>query len=365
MTTVPADREDPSETIIMVPGQRRPSEDLTEAMGLWEEPAPPEPLEAEWLRHAAWVLPAALTAVVAGLGAWLGRPAVVETGYYGDLMRWWDGVIGGSAVGLRGPAVVALSAAAALTAVIGTRVGGRRVGVMAGLLFAVLPTTSQWARDTRPVALTTLLVVTATLLVMILIDRPRVPVALGYAVAVGLAGITGGVVAWLVLAAHAVAVVSSARVRRTALLWLLAALVGGAAAAVPTLLGHADVLAAGEQLSGAATELPSELFGDLVVAGAVLALAFLGASLRRPAGTVTWSALIPVAGLLAASAVLPIWSAEHLLCTVPAFAVLASVAIRRFTIARGVTALLVIALLGVPAQLDQRGGTVPVWVTPT
>jgi mannosyltransferase len=365
VTTVPADRDDPSETIFMVPGQRRSAEDLTEPMDLWEEPAPPEPLEAEWLRHAAWVLPGSLTLVVAGLGVWLGPPTVVETGYYGDLMHRWDGVIGGSPVGLRAPAVVALAVAAALTAVIGTRIGGRRVGVLAGLLFAVLPTTGQWARDTRPVALTTLLAVTATLLVMILIERPRVPVAIGYAVTVGLTGVVGGVAAWLVLAAHAVAVVSGARVRRTALLWVLAALAGGGAAAVPTLLGHADLLAAGERLSGAATELPRDLFGDLVVAGALLALAFLGASLRRPAAAVTWWALAPVIVLLGASAVLPVWSPEHLFLTVPAFAVLASVAIRRFTLARGLSALLVIALLGVPAQLDLRGESVPVWVNPS
>jgi hypothetical protein len=86
----------------------------------------------------------------------------------------------------------------------------------------------------------------------------------------------------------------------------------------------------------------------------VLALGMLGASLRRPLVTLTLWALVPVAGLALAAVAVPMWHPAHLLVTVPAWTVLASAALRRVTLARGLSVAVAVALVAVPAHLDLR-----------
>ncbi len=356
---------DPSETIVLVPRHPPPAEAATVPMaivsrpvtGLWERPPKPEPLDAPWIRQVAWILPALLVLVLGGLGAWTGpvsSPDSVATPLHSDLLGWWDGVTGGSPIGLRAPSVLAMAAAAALTAVIGERVGGLRVGVVAGFLFAVLPTTSRWAQDPGPVALAVAAATLSTVLLLELQRRPRGVVAAGSGLAAVVLGMTGGVAAWLVLGAHSVGVAADVRDRRTPVLWGVAALTAGASVAVPVVLGRGDPFAGGQRISLAATWLPLQLFGGMALAGAVLALVFLGVSLRPSAVLVTLWAVVPAVALLAAAVLIPVFSAEHLLVTVPAWTLLAAVGLRRFTLARGLAAALAIALLGLPAQIDLR-----------
>ena len=356
---------DPIETIVLVAPQPQPIEAATVGMAtvagpvadMWERPPKPEPLDAPWIRQVAWILPALLVLVLGGLGAWTGPvawPDSAVTPLHTDLLRWWDGVTGGSAIALRAPSVLAMAAAAALTAVIGERIGGLRVGVVAGFLFAVLPTTSRWAQDPGPVAVAVASATLSTLLLLRLQRRPGVAVAAGYGVAVAVLGLTGGVAAWLVLGAHAVGVAAEARDRRTPVLWAVAAVIAGASAAWPVLVGRGDPFAGAQRISLQVTWLPLQLFGGMALAGAVLALVFMGVSLRPSTVLVTLCAVMPVVALLAASVLGPVFSAEPLLVTVPGWTLLAAVALRRFTLARGLGAALAIALLGLPGQVDLR-----------
>jgi mannosyltransferase len=65
-------------------------------------------------------------------------------------MHLWVSLLGASDVMLRLPSVLAMAASAGLTARLGTRLASPRVGLLSGLLFAVLPTTSRYARRHVP-----------------------------------------------------------------------------------------------------------------------------------------------------------------------------------------------------------------------
>ena len=372
--TTPTGRNDPAETVIIVPQQRDRSDMPTVMMALpeghdadlWEKPAPPEPLEAPWLRQVAWLAPALLTLVLGGAGAWLGSASwapAAATPWATDALRWYLDLAGDSTLALRAPSVVAMAAATAFAAIAGTLTGGLRVAVTAGLLFAVLPTTSVLARQPGGLALSVMLAALATVLLVSLIRKPRVIAGLAYAITIGLLGVTGGLAAYLMLGAHAVGLTAEVRDRRTPLIWGLAAVAGGGAATLPMIIGHADVLAGGRRLSMASTWLPIDLFGGALLGGAVLALAFLGLSLRHTLAVLTTWAMLPVVALAAAAAFLPVWTSQELLITVPAWCLVAGVGLRRFTLARGVAVILAVALLTVPAQIDlRRSDQAPAWV---
>jgi mannosyltransferase len=335
----PAKPEDTTVTIAAVQRQRTPEQ----PPDLWERPDPPEPLDAPWLRRLSWILPAVLTASIAGIG--------VQPGPSHRELRWWADLAGDLTWLLVAPPIVAMAITAALVAAIGTKIGGRRVGVIAGFLFAVLPTTSVWARDPSPVMLSA---TAAGLLLLLLLDRARATTAVAYAGAVALLGAADAVAGGLLVAAHALAVAIGAQGRRTAIAWMIAAAAGGGAAGVLVWQRVVPGPVTGRRLSGAVADLPVELFGAALVAGAVHALGTLGASLRRPVVTLTLWALVPVAGLALAAVAVPMWHPAHLLVTVPAWTVLASAALRRFTLARGLSVAVAVALVAVPAHLDLR-----------
>ncbi|WP_242624564.1 glycosyltransferase family 39 protein [Micromonospora kangleipakensis] len=127
------------------------------------------------------------------------------TGPYYLLMHGWTALFGDSATALRLPSVLAMAAAAGLTARLGERLVDARVGLLAGLLLAVLPGTSRYAQEARPYALATLLAVLATLLLVEALRRPTWTRWAGYAAAVAVLGLTH-LIALTLLAAHAVAV---------------------------------------------------------------------------------------------------------------------------------------------------------------
>ncbi|HEY3481332.1 MAG TPA: glycosyltransferase family 39 protein, partial [Streptomyces sp.] len=92
-------------------------------------------------------------------------------GYYA-LMHVWVSVLGDSDVMLRLPSVLAMAGAAGLTARIGTRLATPRVGLLSGLVFAVLPATSRYGQEARPYALVVLAAVLCTLALVHVLDRP-------------------------------------------------------------------------------------------------------------------------------------------------------------------------------------------------
>ncbi|GAA5183459.1 hypothetical protein GCM10023322_22780 [Rugosimonospora acidiphila] len=130
-------------------------------------------------------------------------------GPYYTVEKAWTTLFGTSTVALRLPSVLAMAAAAALVAVLGARLGGGRwPGLLAGLVFAVVPATSRYAQEARSYAFTILLAVLATWVLVRLLERPTAGRAAGYGVAVaglGAAHLAG----LLLLVGHAVAVLAA------------------------------------------------------------------------------------------------------------------------------------------------------------
>jgi mannosyltransferase len=129
--------------------------------------------------------------------------AVLGPYYFG--MHLWMGVFGQSAVAMRLPSVFAMTAAAVAVALTGKRLGGTAVGLLGGLVFAVIPSVSRYAQEARPYAFATLFAALATLLLLRAMERPNWLRWALYAVAIGAAG-AANLVALCILAGHIVIV---------------------------------------------------------------------------------------------------------------------------------------------------------------
>ncbi|MFF4252230.1 glycosyltransferase family 39 protein [Streptomyces sp. NPDC001663] len=95
----------------------------------------------------------------------------------------WDG----GPTALRLPSVLATALAAAGVGAIGTRLAGRRAGTLAGLVFALLPATQQYAQEGRSYALVTAGVTWATYFFLRAVGDPRARRWTAYALTLGLA----------------------------------------------------------------------------------------------------------------------------------------------------------------------------------
>jgi mannosyltransferase len=130
--------------------------------------------------------------------------AVLGLYYLG--LHLWMAVFGQSAVAMRLPSVLAMTAAAAVVALTGKRLGGTRVGLISGLIFAVIPSVSRYAQEARPYAFATLFAALATLLLLRAMERPTWLRWGCYSLALAAAG-ASNLVALCVIAAHAAIVV--------------------------------------------------------------------------------------------------------------------------------------------------------------
>jgi mannosyltransferase len=373
---------DQTAVIIRIPAQAPPPTGPQEWKPSSEDiPPDPEPLEAPRLTVAAWAIPVIATAVIAlvglstpGLGedelvtwgmataSWADFRAVLSNvdasvGPYYVLLRLLTSVVGSGDLALRVPSVLFATGTAGLVAGLGIRLGGRRVGLAAGLIFAVVPMTSRYAQEARPYALTLFAATLATFLLVRAVDQPRFGRYLAYTTAVVLLG-SAHAVALLLLFAHAVIAWQLCRTGRGRAGWLAAATAG----VLPVL----PLLYIGRQQSGTQigwippltwdrlADTPDALFGGAVLAGAVMALALAAMSMRAPVVVATAWAVVPVAGLAAAAQFTPLWVPRYLLFVLPGWALLASLALRRLTVLRGLVAVLGIGLLALPVQFDVR-----------
>ena len=334
--------------------------------------------EQRALAQLAWLLP---TLLAAGLGlVRVGWPALWEDelatwgmailpwgqawqvlhhtdatlGAYYGFMHVWVSVLGDSDVVLRLPSVLATAAAAGLTARIGTKLATPRIGLLSGLVFAVLPATSRYGQEARPYALVVCAAVLSSLMLVRLLDRPGRRTLTAYALATALLGLLHAI-ALLLIAAHALVVlaVSPSLFRR----WL--------AAAGISILPALPVLYLGSQQTAQVSWIvtptwnslvafPTTLIGTAVGAGIVLALAMFAVSTRHPAVLYTTWVVVPMIGLFAVSQVSALWVPRYLLFTTPALALLAGTALGRARLVRGVAGLLVLAAVGAAAQVAVR-----------
>jgi mannosyltransferase len=301
---------------------------------------------------ATW---SASTRPLPGLFRLAGTIDAVNTPYY-LVMHVWTAVVGDSALALRLPSLLAVAAAAAVTAVLGRRLFDARAGLVAGALFAVVPSTSRYGQEARAYAFATLAAVGATLLLVRATDRPSRWRWLAYGAAIlglGLANLF----ALTLLAGHAAALWRAPR--RVVAGWLVAA-------GVPVLLllplavvGRAQQ---GDQLGWVhrptVWDIPT-LPGGVLQAGAVggllIGLAALGWALAGRWGTVFGVGVaVPVVVLFLGGLATPLWVPRYLVFTVPLLCLLASVALRpvRWPVAAALVA--VVALLGAPEQAALR-----------
>jgi mannosyltransferase len=117
----------------------------------------------------------------------LGHIDAVHGLYYLLMHAVFAGWEGGGLVALRLPSALATALAAAGVGAIGTRLAGHRTGTLAGLAFALLPATQQYAQEGRSYALVTAGVAWATYFFVRALDDCRVRWWVAYALALGLA----------------------------------------------------------------------------------------------------------------------------------------------------------------------------------
>ncbi|MFI7099860.1 glycosyltransferase family 39 protein [Streptomyces sp. NPDC050161] len=157
--------------------------------------------------------------------ATLGPDGLLGTAFGGAV----GDTLGQDVIGLRLPSVAAMTAAAAGVALLGQRLVGRRAGLAAGAVFALIPVVQQYAQEGRSYAMVCALVVWATyLLVRAAGEARRTPgrphrlLWTGYA-ALMLCACLLHEFASLVLPVHGVALILGRLPRRTLRTWAYAA----------------------------------------------------------------------------------------------------------------------------------------------
>ncbi|MGP4001859.1 glycosyltransferase family 39 protein [Streptomyces sp. 8N706] len=245
---------------------------------------------------------------------------------------------------LRLPSVLAMSCAAAVVAGIGARLAGPRVGLMAGMLFAVVPVVSLYAQEGRSYALVVAGAVTATYLLVRGCASGNPRWWLLYALVTAVTVLLHAFVL-LLLAAHAVVLLAARSTARTWRYW-------GVSAAV-TVVVLAPVLWMARDQTEAISWITEPGWDAVVrlvrsfsgpsgwIACVTLLLAAAALFLpRRPAfgvsplslGTVALPLLlVPPALLIAVSQVYPLYDVRYVLYALPGLSLLVAAGIDRLS----------------------------------
>ncbi len=298
--------------------------------------------------HATWH---AATMPVAQLREYLSHTDIVFAPYY-LFMRAWMAVFGDSVVAMRIPSVLAMAAAAGLVGVLGAQLfdGDRWIGIAAGTLFAVLPSVSRYSAEARPYPFA---IAFAILTILAVLRRHWI--VLGWAVA--LTGLCH-LLALLILLAHVPIVVHDKTSRRP---WAVAVGIGLLPVVPIAVLGlgqthQVDWIESGLRAAGT---LPMNLFKSAVVAGIFAALAGVAIlSSRwdwRIVTLVTWAAAPPLVLFTLAP---DVFYYRYLLFTLPAWTILAALALPRRMLALPAVLALVM-LLGARDHLAVRKSPLP------
>jgi len=280
---------------------------------------------------------------------------------YYRFLHVWIGLFGDSVVALRAPSMLAAVATAGLVVALGAVVGSRRAGVLAGLVYAVLPATIRYGQEARPYALAEFAAVAATLLLFLAVRRRRWFLWVGYAVALAVLG-TLHLVMLLLLAGHLVVVLDDVRTTRSwrSLLAPGVAVLAAVSVLVPLMLrGYTQT---GTQLGSShhttlylVAELPVGVCYGVVAAAGLIVLAVAGTvaggRIGRVFGLMT---LAPVAALSVVALFVPVFNHRYAIYVAPLACVLAGLGLARFRLPVGLAVVALFLLVTLPAQAAVR-----------
>ncbi|BAL87648.1 hypothetical protein AMIS_24280 [Actinoplanes missouriensis 431] len=287
-------------------------------------------------------------------------------------MHVWIAIFGNSETAMRVPSAILMGVAAGLLALVGRRLLDAPTGLLAGLLFALVPAVSRYGGEARPYAAALAATLGATLLLLRARDKPSPWRWALYGVSVICIGL-GHLVSLSVLAAHLALVIAAARTDRRVR-------IGWAASVTTALVVLAPVILISRRQSGQIAWIeeptwevlrafPGEVFVSGPVAALVLISGLIGIGLlltsNRTAATtlLLWTLLPPVLAYLSFD-VLGLFYHRYFLFTVPAWLLAAAWALRRiFTtrralVAAGVCAALALVATGLPQQRFVRSNAV-------
>lgn len=332
-----------------------------------------------WQRRIAWGAPALVTLALGvvgltGTGLWADELATwgittvswaelwrqldgtdATIGPYYVLIRIWTAVFGDSDLSLRLPSLLAMVGAAAVVGLIGIRLGSHRIGLIAGLTFAILPITTRFGQEARPYAMATLAAAVATLLLIRMLEGYTLGLALAYGAAVAALGAMH-LVALLMLAAHGLAVLLLKR--KLVWRWGPSAFVGLIPLIPIILIGRRQQ---GNQIGWIPfTDLHQieayglEFFGGALIGGAVIALGVAAVSRERGAVVAITLGVVPVALLMALGSVAHLWQQRYVLYTIVGWAVLVGLLLAKRGLLAATATIAVLAVLTLPGQAEVR-----------
>ncbi|MEU6655535.1 glycosyltransferase family 39 protein [Streptomyces sp. NPDC046900] len=268
------------------------------------------------------------------LGRLIEHVDVVFTPYYA-VMHLWIAVAGDSPAALRLPGAVAMAVSAGVVGLLGRRMFTVRTGLLAGLLFAVVPAITRYGQEARPYAFASLFALLATLMLLRALDRPSLKDWTLYALALAATGF-GHLVAMSVVAGHLGLVVVVKKRGDRIVHWAFA----GAAALglsitfpmVASGSGQTGQIAWNVTTTQDLLDYPQGLFGSWITGGVVLGLGVLGLLAARRYALLlgAWAVLPPVLTFLTANQ-LHMFLPRYLLFTIPAWVLLAAAGITRLT----------------------------------
>ncbi|MFI7053190.1 glycosyltransferase family 39 protein [Streptosporangium canum] len=281
---------------------------------------------------------------------------------YYAFMHLWVG-FGQAEWWLRLPSAVATGAAAALIAGLGRRLHSPPAGVTAGIVYALLPSVSHHGQNVRPYAFTAAAAVLATWALYRAIEEPEWRGGRWrYAASLALLGCTQ-VFALLVLAAHLLAVTLHRRgVLGRILPGMALGCVPGAVWAVVGFNERSAISWIEMPEPAVFLALPEMAGGTAPAGGILLTLALAGPLLARRhhvhrlwttllAG---WTVLPPVLLFGVSHLISPVYVDRYLFATVPAYALLAGLALASVSSPLAALALTAALAAGLPGHLDVR-----------
>jgi mannosyltransferase len=278
---------------------------------------------------------------------------------YDLALHYWMGAFGDSVLAMRMLSVLAMAGAAACVTLAGRRLAGARAGLLAGLVFALLPSVSRFAQEVRFYAPEMLAVALATLLLLRALDAPSARRWAAYGVCLAVVGYVD-LVALSVVAGHAVgAALRWWRDREGRLLGFAVAAGAGLALCVP--LAVASLGKASGQIFWirrpgidlyALDNFARDPFLSTWVAVAVIVLSLLAWVVdRQAAAFATAMVLLPVAVIwLLSQGPHSYFYYRYLLFTLVAWAMLAGIGLSRIDVRLAAVAVLVIGVLGLGPQ---------------